>query len=274
MADGCSRPPWLAASESQPERDHLGAIAYQQAVTGQHRMVPGLALQRRKVRYLCELVRGGLNQREFALFRDHQQQVLIAQQNQLALAVASSLPLARAILGVEAGENAAVETEHIAIVDDGIVKARPQPARRPTLFGGPTGRPVGYRDTAHPDSAHRIASCDQKAAIRRHGRLHNAGIGFPRVFPKWFAIRRSDTRGPGRTHQHNLRDAVDGYELWRAVAIAAVRAEPARGTGGQVVSGQLAGSGDDYHVAKNQRRTGEAPARRLHARVGRSVARP
>src|SRR5438874_2238837 len=60
----------------------------------------------------------------------------------------------------------------------------------------------------------------------------------------------------------------------RAVATAAVRAEPARFAGGQVVGDELAGGGDDDDVVDHQWRAREAPARDLLAGVGPSVARP
>src|SRR5256885_13069096 len=62
--------------------------------------------------------------------------------------------------------------------------------------------------------------------------------------------------------------------MWRAVAIAAGRAQPARSTGGGVVGDELTGGGDDYAVADYQRRACEAPAGHLHVGVGHSVARP
>src|SRR5687767_11907499 len=60
----------------------------------------------------------------------------------------------------------------------------------------------------------------------------------------------------------------------RAVAAAAGWAEPARIAGGDVISGEPAGSGYDDGVLDHQGRAGEAPARDLYARVGRRVARP
>ncbi len=63
-------------------------------------------------------------------------------------------------------------------------------------------------------------------------------------------------------------------QMWRAVAPAAGRAEPARIAGGDVVGGERAGGGDDDDVADHQRRAREAPARDLRAGVGRRVARP
>jgi len=46
-----------------------------------------------------------------------QQQVLVGQQNELAVAAASALPLALAVLEVDAREDAAVEAEGMAFVE-------------------------------------------------------------------------------------------------------------------------------------------------------------
>jgi hypothetical protein len=63
------------------------------------------------------------------------------------MAVASALPQARAILDVGAGEDAAVEAEDIAFVDDEVVEVRLQRARRPALFDGPSGRSMRSGET-------------------------------------------------------------------------------------------------------------------------------
>src|SRR2546421_7044988 len=52
-----------AAGEGQSECGHFLAVANQQDVTGQHRVVPGLALDRREPRELGELIGGRLDQR-------------------------------------------------------------------------------------------------------------------------------------------------------------------------------------------------------------------
>ena len=137
-----------AAREGQPERDHLLAVANQQDVAGQHRVVPGLALDRREPRDLRELVGGRPDQRQFALLRQHQQQVLVGQQDELAMAVASALPLALAVLEVDAREDAAVEAEGMALVNDEVVEVGLQPDRRPALFDGPSAGSVRDRDAA------------------------------------------------------------------------------------------------------------------------------
>src|SRR5262245_47295425 len=95
-------PRQLAIREGQPKRSHLLAVANQQDVAYQRRVVPGLALDRRESRELRELVGGRPDKSQLALLRQHQQQVLVGQQNELAVAVATALPLALAVLEVDA----------------------------------------------------------------------------------------------------------------------------------------------------------------------------
>src|SRR6266404_1966015 len=116
-----------AAREGQPERGHLLAVANQQDVAGQHRVVPGLALDRRELRELRELVGSRRDQRQLTLFRQHQQQVLVGQQDELAVAVTPALPLARAVLEIDAREDAAVKAKGMTLVNDEIVEVRLQP---------------------------------------------------------------------------------------------------------------------------------------------------
>src|SRR5262245_39496637 len=107
------RPPPSALRWGQPERLHLLVVAHQQDVAGQRRVVPGLALQRRVPRQLPELLRRRRDQRQLALLRQHQQQVLVGEQDHLAVAVAFPLPLLLAVREVDAGEDAAVEAEGV-----------------------------------------------------------------------------------------------------------------------------------------------------------------
>src|SRR6266852_3800469 len=104
--------------EGQPERGHFLAVANQQDVADQHRVVPGLAIERREPCDLGELIRVRADQRQLTVLRRHQQQVLIGEQNELAVAVAPALPRALAILEVDAGEDVAVEAEGMALVND------------------------------------------------------------------------------------------------------------------------------------------------------------
>ena len=57
------------------------------------------------------------DQSQFPLLRQRQQQVLVGQQDDLAVAVASAFPLALAVLEVDAREHAAVEDEGMAFCE-------------------------------------------------------------------------------------------------------------------------------------------------------------
>ena len=90
-------------------------------------MVPGLALDRRhRRRDFRELVGSRPDQRQFTFLRQHQQQVLVGQQNELSVAVAAALPLPRTVVQVDARKNAAVEAERMALVHDEVVEVRLQ----------------------------------------------------------------------------------------------------------------------------------------------------
>src|SRR4051812_21710923 len=112
-------------------------------------MVPGLALNGREPRQFRELVGGRPNQRQLALLRQHQQQPLVTQQQELACPVASALPLALAVLDVDAGENATVEAERVAVVNYEVVEVRLEPDGRPPVVGGPRAVFFRYGDAAH-----------------------------------------------------------------------------------------------------------------------------
>src|SRR5258706_1314610 len=123
-----------AAREDQPERRHLLAVANQQDVSNHHRMVPGFALDRLEPRELSELLRRRSDERQLAFLGRHEQQVLIGQQDQLTVAVSSTLPFALTVLEVKAREDAAVEAECVTSVNDEVVEVRLQCCRRPTLL--------------------------------------------------------------------------------------------------------------------------------------------
>src|SRR5215471_18287452 len=255
--------------EGQPERSHLLAVANQQDVAHQYRVVPGLALDRLEPRQLRELVRGRPDKSQLSLLRQHQQQVLVGQQNELTVAVASALPLALAVLEVDAREDAAVEAEGMAFVNDEVVEVGLQPVRRPSRFDGPSAGAV-----CDPDAARAaVLAGDQDVAVRRQGRLHNS-VARPRVLPEPLAVGQGDARRAGFAHQQDLLDSVDRQEMWRAVAPAAGRPEPAPRAGGEVIGDELARGGNDHNVADHQRRAREAPRRDLCAGVGRRIARP
>jgi RNA polymerase sigma factor (sigma-70 family) len=97
---------------------------------------------RRHVRHelcqLLELVGGRSDQRQLTLLRQHQQQVLVGQQDELAAAVSSALPLALAVLEVDAREYGAVEAKGVAVVNDEVVEGGLQPGRCPALLESPS----------------------------------------------------------------------------------------------------------------------------------------
>src|SRR5206468_3530755 len=111
------------SAESLRMQDRIGSIA--QGMEADIIATDGNPLD------LRELVGRRLDQRQLTLFRQHQQQILIAQQHELTVAVASALPFARAVLEIDAREDAAVEAEGEAFVHDEVVEVRLQPARRP-----------------------------------------------------------------------------------------------------------------------------------------------
>ena len=189
------------ARDGQPECGHLLGVANQQDVADQHRVVPGLALDRREPRELYELVGGRIDQRQLTFFRHYQQQVLVGQQDDLAVAVASALPLALAVLEVDARENAAVEAVGMTIMNDEVVEVGLQPVRGPALFGSPSAGSVRDRDAANA-----AIRADQDIAIRGHGRLHD-GEAWPRVLPEHRAVGWRDA-GRAGSHQQDLRDSV------------------------------------------------------------------
>src|SRR5436190_344152 len=92
----------------QPECRHFLAVANQQHIADQYRMVPRLAVEHRESRDLGELIGRRLDQRQLTVLRRHEQQVLIGQQDELTAAVASALPFALAGLEVDAREDVAV----------------------------------------------------------------------------------------------------------------------------------------------------------------------
>ena len=154
-------------------------------------MVPGLALDCRKPCELRELVGGCPDQRQLTLLRQHQEHVLVGQQNELAVAIASALPLALAVLEVDARKDTSVEPEGMALVNDEVVEVRLQPVRRPAFFGGPSARSVRDRNAARAGSSGHAAGADQDVAVRGQSRLHD-GDAWPRVLPKVRAVGERD----------------------------------------------------------------------------------
>jgi hypothetical protein len=111
-----------AAHEGQPERSHLLAVANQQEVTDEYRVVPGLSLDRREPHEFRELVG------ESPLpARTHPPPIVPAANPGLTTGragggLASALPLAFAVLEVDAREAAAGEAEGMALVNDALCR--------------------------------------------------------------------------------------------------------------------------------------------------------
>ena len=99
--------------------------------TGWFQVLPSTAVKRASSVNLSAVAD---DQGELAFFRDHEQRVLIGQQDHLSLTVAAALPLPCAVREVDARENVAVEAEGMSLVHDEILEVRLQPARRPALF--------------------------------------------------------------------------------------------------------------------------------------------
>ena len=112
-------------------------------------MVPGLALDRREPRELRELIGCRPHERKLTLLRKHQQQVLVGQQDELAVAIASALPVKVAVLEVDARDAAACESEGMAIVNDEVVEVGVQPVRGPALLDGPSAGSVRDCNASH-----------------------------------------------------------------------------------------------------------------------------
>ena len=160
-------------------------------------------------------------------------------------------------------------------MDDKVVEVGLQPDRGPALFNGPSAGLVPDRDTAHAGSgaAEPGAAADEDVAVRSHGRLHNA-VARPPVLPEHCAVGGRDADRAGSIEQQNLCDSVDRHPMWRAVAPAAGRAEPAPIASGDVVGDERSRGGDDDDIVDHQWRAREAPARDFLAGVGRRVAGP
>ena len=112
----------LATREGKPERGQLLVVSNQQDVANKYRVVPGLTLDRRESCELSEPVGSRIDQRQLTLLCHHQQQVLIGQQDELAGAVTATFPFALSVLGVDAREDAAVEAEGVAFVNNEVAE--------------------------------------------------------------------------------------------------------------------------------------------------------
>src|SRR5688572_21693525 len=92
---------------AKAERGHLLSVSYQQNVAHDDRVVPGLADEPGGLCDFRVLVRCRADQCQLTVFGDYEQQILLGQQEQLPVAVATALPVALAVLEVDRRENVA-----------------------------------------------------------------------------------------------------------------------------------------------------------------------
>jgi hypothetical protein len=76
--------------------------------------------------------------------------ILLGQEDHLAVAVPAALPAALAGLDVDCRKDAAVEPVRVPLVDDEVVEVRLQPARCPALVHGPAVCASGDGQAPHP----------------------------------------------------------------------------------------------------------------------------
>src|SRR5262249_24979669 len=156
------------------------------------------------------------------------------------VAVPSALPLALAVLEIDAREDAAVEAEGVAFVNDEVIEVGFQAVRRPPLFDAPSAGSVCHRDAADSGFGESGAAANQDVTASDHGWLHNA-VDVPLMLPEQRAVSRGDADHAFAVEQQDLRDAVDRRELWRAVSHLAGRAVPARLASAEVVGREHTG---------------------------------
>src|SRR5688572_1760808 len=103
-------------------------------------MIPHLAIDRHEPANLLELIRRRADQHELTFFQNHEKQILLWKENELARPIPAALPYALAVGKVDARENAAVEAVNITLVNDEVVEVRLETRRSPTLLNRPAAR--------------------------------------------------------------------------------------------------------------------------------------
>src|SRR5690606_38220312 len=98
------------------------------------------------------------NEAKLALLRNHKQQVLVGQENELSAAETTAFPLASAVFGIDASEYTAVETERVTIVDHEIIEVRFQSVRGPDFFDNRVHCCLRF---ANPEQAHSFVGADE-----------------------------------------------------------------------------------------------------------------
>ena len=139
---------------------------------------------------LRELIWRRADQSQLTFFRHHEQQILVRQEHELTVAVTSALPLARAVLQVDAREDAAIEAKGVALVNDEVVEVGLQPARCPALIDAPAGGSACDPEAADASPAHRVGSGDEDVTLGGQSRLQHTGARLPPVLPEQRAVDR------------------------------------------------------------------------------------
>src|SRR5687768_11726308 len=137
------------------------------------------------------------------------QQILIGQEHELSISVSPAFPLALAVVEIDTRENASVESERMAFVNDEVVEVRLETVGRPSLRDRPSAAIVRERDTTDAGFLTR----EQNVTVGSHRGLHDA-VRRPLVLPQLFAVGWGNTRETSVAREQHLRDAVDRCEMW------------------------------------------------------------
>ena len=164
----------------EPDRRHFLAVAGQEDVSGQRRVVPCLATDPRVPGDLLEPIGSCSDGHQISALGQDQQQVLVGQQQQLAMAVPAALPLPASVVDVDAGKNAAIEPECMALMHDEIVEVGLQPRGFPALGNAPLAGVARDGDAAQAEA---VTLRDQQASLPDRSRLDDAVATRPRVLP-------------------------------------------------------------------------------------------
>src|SRR5262245_40793794 len=119
---------------AQIERGHLVRIPDQQNTVRERGMVPGLAADDREARELVVALRRGTEEREVTVLGEDDE--VVADGEDLTVAVAAALPLEIARAGVDAAENALVEAVDVPVDQDGAREAVLHSGVAPDLLDG------------------------------------------------------------------------------------------------------------------------------------------
>src|ERR1043166_302574 len=149
-------------------------------------MIPCLAFECREVGQLRKLVWRRFCERDLALLRHYQQDIVIGQENKLAVAVAFAFPLELAVFKIDANERAAVEAKSVTFMNDKIVEPGIYVFGSPPLLPRPAAGRLGHCKTP---KATALTHAHQQVAVGRNTRLHDRNA-FPLVFPQKFSVSK------------------------------------------------------------------------------------